>query len=113
MKCLVTGATGFRGTNLVHELVNASWDVRASGMHGDDTKYITQLPIEVRMADINSSEEVNEIVKGCDIVFHVAGDTSFWKYYFDRQRRINVNGTVNIAEASGTRRKKNGVYQYP
>lgn len=99
MKCLVTGATGFVGTNLVHELVKVGWDVRASGMHGDTTKYIVHLPIEIKMADITKTGEVDEIVKGCDIVFHVAGDTSFWKHYFKRQRRINVNGTLNVAEA--------------
>ena len=98
MKCLVTGATGFVGTNLVHELVEAGWKVRATGLHGD-TKHIAHLPIEIKMADITIPEEVNEIVKGCDIVFHMAGDTSFWKHYFDRQRRVNVNGTVNIAKA--------------
>jgi len=99
MKCLVTGATGFVGCNLVHELVKSGWDVRASGMHGDVTKYIEDLPIELKMADITKPDEVDEIVKGCEIVFHVAGDTSFWKRNFERQRRINVDGTVNIAEA--------------
>lgn len=104
-KCLVTGATGFLGTNLVHELVKNGWDVRASGMHGSESKYIKDLPIELIYADITNSAEVNHLVEGCKIVFHVAGDTSFWKRNFERQRKINVDGAINIAEAC----LKNGV----
>jgi len=99
MKCLVTGATGFLGTNLVHELVKQGWDVKASGMHGSETKYINDLPIDFEFADITLLDEVDELVQGCDVVFHVAGDTSFWKRQFARQRKINVDGTVNIAKA--------------
>lgn len=98
-KCLVTGATGFLGTNLVHELVKHGWDVRASGMHGSETKYIKDLPVEILFADIRIAEEVDAIVEGCDYVFHVAADTSFWKRSFARQKRINVDGTINVAEA--------------
>ncbi|MEM7800176.1 MAG: NAD-dependent epimerase/dehydratase family protein, partial [Chloroflexota bacterium] len=94
-KCLVTGATGFVGTNLVHELVKTGWDVRASGMHGSVTKYIADLPIEIVLADITKSEEVDGIVEGCDVVFHVAGDTSFWRRHRERQAKINIDGTMN------------------
>ncbi len=100
MKCLVTGATGFLGTNLVHELVErGGWEVRASGYPGSETKYIDHLPIEYVPADITNQEDVRRIVEGVEIVFHVAGDTSFWKKLFARQKRINVDGTRNIAEA--------------
>lgn len=99
MKCLVTGATGFLGSNIVHELVRAGWQVRASGMHGSETRYIEDLPIELVMADITQPEEVDSLIEGCDVVFNVAADTSFWRHLFDRQRRINVDGAINIAEA--------------
>ena len=85
-KCLVTGATGFLGSNLVHELVKQGWDVRASGMHDSEIKYIKDLPIDIVFADITIAEEVDAIVEGCDYVFHVAADTSFWKRNFARQR---------------------------
>ena len=99
MKYLVTGATGFLGMNVVDELVKAGHDVRASGMHGSETKYLERLPVEVMLADITNADEVDSLVDGCEIVLHVAGDTSFWKKRFDLQRRINVDGSVNVAEA--------------
>lgn len=99
-KCLVTGATGFVGANLLHALAaDGEWDVRASGMHGDSTKQIDGKYSEYIPADITIVEEVEKIVAGCEIVFHVAGDTSFWKKRYALQRRINVDGTVNVAEA--------------
>jgi len=99
MKCLVTGATGFLGTNLVHELVTQGWQVRATGMHGSEIKYIKDLPIEFVFADITEPSEVDNVVEGCEVVFNVAGDTSFWKKNFARQRRINIDGAVNVAKA--------------
>lgn len=99
MKYLVTGATGFVGTNVVHELVRQGCDVRASGMHGSETKYVDSLPVEYVAADITRADEVDDLVAGCEVVLHVAGDTSFWNRLFERQRSINVDGVINIARA--------------
>ena len=96
-KCLVTGASGFLGTNLVHELVKQGWDVRASGR--SENKYLSELPIEFVRGDITNKADVDRIVAGCDIVFHVAGDTSFWNVRNQQQRQINIDGSINIAEA--------------
>lgn len=102
MKCLVTGATGFLGTNLVAELLNQGWDVRASGSRANGTPYLQSMPVEYVAADITNPEDCKHIADGCDVVFHVAGDTSFWKRQYDRQRQINVEGTRNIADACVT-----------
>jgi len=99
MKCLVTGATGFLGTNLVHELVKAGWDVKAFGLPGSNATYIEDLPVELVYGDIINKSDVEKAVEGCDYVFHVAGDTSWWHKRFDKQREINVNGAMNIAQA--------------
>ncbi len=63
MKCLVTGATGFLGTNLVHELVKQGWEVRAHGLPGSNVKYIEQLPIELMYGDVTNPRDMEEVVK--------------------------------------------------
>lgn len=99
MTCLVTGATGFLGTNLVRGLVDAGWEVRASGMPGSKTTYLDDLPIEIDLADITDPADVSRIVRGCEIVFHAAGDVSNWRRRRQVQRLIHVGGTLNVAEA--------------
>lgn len=104
-KCLVTGATGFLGTNLVHELVRAGWEVRAFGLKGSETRYIRELPVEIVLGDVTDAQDVDAAVRGCEVVFHLAGDTSWWSRRFARQRKINVDGALNVATAC----KKHGV----
>ncbi len=97
--CLVTGATGFLGANLVHELAGAGWHVRAFGLPGSNIDYIKDLSIDIVSGDITVADDISAAVEGCEVVFHVAGDTSWWKKRFAGQRAVNVDGTVNVAEA--------------
>lgn len=99
MKCLVTGATGFLGTNLVHELVKKDWKVRALYYSGKGLKYISPLPVELVQGDLTNPGDAEKAVEGVDVVFNLAGDTSAWKKVFDRQYKINVVGPVNLAHA--------------
>lgn len=107
MKCLVTGATGFLGTNLVHQLVDQGWEVRALALPGSQDRYISALPVELVSGDITDKACMNRHARGVDVVFHVAGDTSFWKRRYARQREVNVQGPVTVAQAcvlNGVRR---------
>ena len=99
MKCTVLGATGFLGANLVHELVKEGYKVSAFGLPGSNIKYIESLPIEISFGDVTYAPDVEKAVTGAEIVFNVAGDTSFWKKLFERQRRVNIEGPSNVAEA--------------
>lgn len=105
MKCLVTGATGFLGTNMVYQLVKEGWEVRALRRFGSIIKYIKQLPLEIVFGDVTDDEEMDKAVQGMDVVFHVAGDTSWWKKLNDTQTHTNVDGPVTVARAC----IKNGV----
>lgn len=97
--CLVTGATGFLGTNLVDQLVQQGWQVRASGSRAEATPYLNAMNVDYMAGDITNADDCLRLVEGCEVVFHVAGDTSFWKPLYPRQRQINVEGSRNIAEA--------------
>jgi dihydroflavonol-4-reductase len=100
MRCLVTGATGFVGSNLVRSLLTAGHDVLATGAPGSTTTYLEDLPIEVRLADLLDSSALPPLVKGCEWVFHVAGDTSTWKKLARRRRQVNVEATRLLTDAS-------------
>ena len=99
MKCTVIGATGFLGTNLVHELVKTGYEVSAFGLPGSNIKYIENLPVKITFGDVTNVFDVEKAVTGAEIVFNVAGDTSFWKKLFERQRKINIEGPANVAKA--------------
>lgn len=99
MKCTVIGATGFLGTNLVHELVKAGYEVSAFGLPGSNIEYIENLPVKITFGDVTNVPDVEKAVTGAEIVFNVAGDTSFWKKLFERQLRINIEGPANVAKA--------------
>jgi dihydroflavonol-4-reductase len=98
MRCLVTGATGFLGTNLVRALVAEGWQVRAFGLPGSETRDLPQ-QAEVVFGDVTRPDDVDAAVRGMDVVFHVAGDTSFWRRRFARQRAVNVDGAALVAES--------------
>jgi dihydroflavonol-4-reductase len=96
---LVTGATGFLGTNLVHELVSQGWGVRAFGLPGSPDDWIRELGVEIVFGDLTRWSDVAVAVEGVDVVFNVAGDTSWWRRRRERQRRVNVEGPALVAEA--------------
>ncbi len=97
---LLTGATGFLGTNLTHLLLEQGFKVRAFGLQGSTTKYIEEPNVEIMFGDVTDYEDVQKAIKGVDAVIHVAGDTSFWKKKFARQRKINVDGVRNVMQAT-------------
>jgi dihydroflavonol-4-reductase len=99
---LVTGATGFLGTNLVHELVSQGWRVRAFGLPGSSDDWIRDLDVEIVFGDVTRPADVQAAVHGVDVVFNVAGDTSWWRRRRERQRRVNIEGPVVVAEAAAS-----------
>jgi dihydroflavonol-4-reductase len=107
VRALVTGATGFLGTNLVHELASQGWRVRAFGLPGSPDDWIRGLDVEMVWGDVTRPDDVRLAVDGSDVVFNVAGDTSWWRRRRQRQRQVNVGGPAVVAEAcvaAGVRR---------
>jgi NAD dependent epimerase/dehydratase len=116
-KVLVTGAGGFIGSHLVERLVERGYNVRAL-VHYNSSSYWSNLEevapkclreVEVMPGDVTDSARVEEAVRGCDIVFHLAALISI-PYSYSAVRSYlaaNVSGTANVAEAclrAGVRR---------
>jgi len=95
---LVTGGTGFIGGRLVEVLMQElSIRVKVLMSGYTNASRIARFPVELIKGDIIDYNSVDNAVRECDFVFHCAygsrGDE-------DYKRRVNVEGTKNILEAS-------------
>ena len=63
------------------KLLELGYEVRAFGLPGSETKYITKPGVEIQFGDITNFEDVKKCIDGVDIIIHVAGDTVFGKNF--------------------------------
>ncbi len=101
----MTGGTGLLGINLVRCLVAEGWDVTVMSRHEANAKFLSDLPIAYIWGDICARGDIDKATLGQEVVFHVAGDTSWWNRQYARQWRTNVDGTVSVIESA----RRNGV----
>jgi len=96
-RCLITGASGFVGSNLARKLCGEGWDVRCLVRSTSRLEQLESLPIERIEGSLADQESLNRAVSGVDHVFHAAGRTAAFKgsQFFDD----NVDGTRRLAEA--------------
>jgi UDP-N-acetylglucosamine/UDP-N-acetyl-alpha-D-glucosaminouronate 4-epimerase len=105
VKFLVTGGAGFIGSNIVRELLNRGHKVKVldnfSSGKRENLKNVDK-DIELIEGDIRSYHIVQEAVKGVEVVLHQAALPSVPRSIKDpiTSNEVNVNGTLNILEAS-------------
>jgi dihydroflavonol-4-reductase len=98
-RILVTGATGFIGSNLIIELHKQGYNVRAFHRKDSNTSTINRLDVAHCLGDLRDESSLYKAIEGCDIVFHTAAIVSFWKKKRAEQLAINVGGTRHVVEA--------------
>lgn len=104
---LVTGGTGFIGSNLVAALLKEGCSVRVMRRKESDLRALDGLDVETTFGDIRDADAVHKAVESCDTVFHTAAIISYWKKERAAMEAVNVGGTRNIVDAclkSGVRR---------
>ncbi len=99
MKVLVTGANGFLASNVVRELNGRNHEVRAMARSNADLRSLSGTQYELFSGNITNMIHAEEAVKGCDLVIHVAADTS-QNARPESYMHANVLGTFNMLEAS-------------
>ncbi|KAI5078685.1 hypothetical protein GOP47_0006356 [Adiantum capillus-veneris] len=109
-RVLVTGCTGHLGSWLVLRLLEQGYVVRASVIDPEDKQdlhpllglppFLTTERLEIVKADLRVVGDYDNIVKGCEGVFHLACPTNF--IVEDPQKDVidpAVQGTLNVLNA--------------
>jgi dihydroflavonol-4-reductase len=100
MNCFVTGASGFIGANLVHELVARGHRVKALLRPGSDTRGLSGATFERVDGDVGQPDKLKAAMRGCDWCFHVAASYHLWLRDYAPMYAANVDGTRNVLEAA-------------
>ena len=114
MRALVTGGSGFIGSNIVDLLVGGGYSVRvldnlSSGYLINIQKHINNKNFEFVGGDVRDSLSVERAMDGVDVVFHLAASVGRQRSLDNPQldSEVNLIGTVNVLEAmrkAGTHR---------
>jgi dihydroflavonol-4-reductase len=102
MNCFVTGASGFIGANLVHELLARKHQVRTLLRPGSDLRGLREAQFERVEGDLSDVAKLKEAMQGCDWCFHVAASYHLWLRDYRPMYAANVEGTRNIIEAAAS-----------
>ena len=100
MTTLITGASGFLGSALARELLKQGRRLRALVRPGSDRRNLERLDLELVEGDLTDTASLQQAVKGCGDLFHVAADYRLWIPNPARMYRTNVDGTRNLLRAA-------------
>ena len=114
-KILITGGAGFIGSNLVDALISAGNDVRvadnfSTGFHEFVEHNKNSSALEIVNTDLVDEESCNEVLNGCDVVYHLSANADVrhgWQQPL-RDTQQNLVVTQNLLEAC----RKQGVRKF-
>jgi len=100
MRCAVTGANGFIGSQVVRECLHHGHE--AVALTGADLgcENLAGLDVERRPLDLLDAAGVRKALDGCEAVIHSAACYAFWTPDPRHLYRVNVEGTRNVLAAA-------------
>ena len=99
MSILITGATGYIGSAVVRELVNAGESVRCLVRKTSNMKNLGDLHVELAYGDIRDIDSVRRALQGCNSVYHLAAIYANWLPDPGLMYQVNEEGTRNVLTA--------------
>src|SRR5580658_9814047 len=107
MTALVTGATGFVGSHVTRQLVNAGQSVRVLVRPNSNLQALAGLHVEYFEGDLRDQKSLERALKGIRRVYHVAADYRLWTPKPAEIYESNVEGTrrlLDVAHRAGVER---------
>lgn len=99
VKFVVTGGAGFIGNNIVRQLLKQNHTpIVIDNMCRGKIERISSLDVEFHKVDIRDFEQVRNVIKNSDGIFHEAALTDVQESFTKQQEYndVNVKGTENI-----------------
>ncbi|MFW9935113.1 MAG: NAD-dependent epimerase/dehydratase family protein [Candidatus Thorarchaeota archaeon] len=96
---LVTGACGFVGSHFIDELLrDPNYAVRGMDLPNADSAFLNR-DAEFMTGDLCEPQTLSRVVKGVDVIFHVASLFRYSASWADLYA-VNVEGTRNLCQAA-------------
>jgi UDP-glucose 4-epimerase len=101
MRILITGGRGFIGSHLANRLDKEGHDVIVLDNLSHPSRVTLRPNIKFRYGDVRYKDNIEPLIKLCDVVFHLAAQIHVDKSITNPQETIDTNliGTMNVLEA--------------
>ncbi|MBE9113004.1 SDR family oxidoreductase [Nodosilinea sp. LEGE 07298] len=115
MQAFVTGSTGLLGSNLVRELVDQGYQVKALVRSIDKAKYLLgDLPqVQFIQGNLQNIPAFAAELHGCEVLFHAAayfresyGTGNHWPML----RQLNIDATIELLEMAEAAQVQKAIY---
>lgn len=98
-KVLITGGTGFLGTHIVRQLLDAG-EKNLRVMASSIPEWMTDSGVEAAIGSVTNRDDVAAAVKNISAIFHLAGKVSRDNEDAAAMNKIHVEGTRILCEAA-------------
>ncbi|NQV54176.1 MAG: SDR family NAD(P)-dependent oxidoreductase [Flavobacteriales bacterium] len=99
-RVFVTGANGMLGASVVRTLIQDGCEVHALIYPGSNTSVIEGVNMRVSEGDLCADLPLDEWLKDCDYIIHLAASTSIWPRRNKHVWAVNYDATLKLVEAA-------------